>query len=106
MSREITKKVRKVELSLLCRVCLLIRVYISIKYHLEKFWSYRAYTGICEKLQREITRKVSKLELSHLCAVCLFIWLYICTKYHPNILSSFGVMEQIEKFVKKINTKK
>ena len=33
MSREITKKVRKVELSLLYRVCLLIWVYISIKYH-------------------------------------------------------------------------
>ena len=37
-------------------------------------------------------------------AVCLFIWLYICTKYHPNILSKFGVKEQVQKFVKK-NTK-
>ena len=99
MSREITKRVRKIELSLLCRVCLLIWVYISIKYHPNILNSF----GVIEhtKLQREITRKVSKLELSHLCAVCFFVWPSICTKYHPNILSSFGVMEQIQKFVKK-----
>ena len=36
---------------------------VSSKY-LEKFWSSRAYTKNCEKMQRvrEITRKVSKLE--------------------------------------------
>ena len=56
----------------------------------------------CIKLQREITKKVSKLELSTLCTVCLFMWVYIPTRYHPNILSSFGVIEHTQKFVKKM----
>ena len=76
----------------------------SFKY-LEKFWSYRAYTKNCEKMQREITRKVSKLELCHLCAACLIIWIYIPIKVHPNTLNNFGVMEYTQKFVRK-NIKK
>ena len=69
--------------------------------YLEQFWSYRAYTKICEKMQREITWKVSKLELCHLCAACLIIWIYIPIKVHPNTLNRFGVMEYTQKFVKK-----
>ena len=76
----------------------------SFKY-LEKFWSYRAYTKNCEKMQREITRKVSKLELCHLFAACLIIWIYIPIKVHPNTLNNFDVMEYTQKFVRK-NIKK
>ena len=70
------------------------------------FWSYRAYTKNCEKMQREITRKVSKVELCHLCAACLIIWVYIPIKFHPNTLNKFGVMEYTNKIVKKNNKKK
>ena len=96
LQREIIKKVSKIELSILCTVCLLMWVHIPTRYHpniLKKFWSYRAYTKNCEKMQRKITRKVSKLELCHLCAACLIIWIYIPIKVHPNTLNSFGVME-------------
>ena len=65
------------------------------------FWSYRAYTKNCEKMQREITRKVSKVELCHLCAACLIIWVYIPIKFHPNTLNNFGVMKYTNKIVKK-----
>ena len=104
MQRVIIKKVSKLELSILCTVCLFMWVYIPTRYHpniLNSFWSYRAYTKNCEKMQREITRKVSKLELCHLCAGCLIIWIYIPIKVHPNTLNSFGVMEYTQKFVKK-----
>ena len=105
LQREIIKKVSKLELSILCTVCLFMWVYIPTRYHpniLNSFSSYRAYTKNCEKkMQREITRKVSKLELCHLCAACLIIWIYIPIKIPPNTLNSFGVMEYILKFVKK-----
>ena len=73
---------------------------------------------IVKKLQREIIKKVSKLELSILFTVCLFMWVYIMftvclfmwvyiisTRYLPNILSSFGVIEQTQTLVKKCKGK-
>ena len=55
-SRDLTKTVRKVELSLLCRVCLLNRVYISIKYRpnvLNSFGIIEHAQKFVKKLQRE-----------------------------------------------------
>ena len=101
LQREIIEKVSKLELSILCIVCLFMWVYIPTSYHpniLNSFWRYRAYTKIGEKKQREITRKVSKLELCHLCAACLIIWIYIPIKVHLNTLNSFVVMEYTQKF--------
>ena len=103
MQREIIKKVSKLELSILCTVCLFMRVYIPTRYHPNILNSFGVieHTKKCEKMQREITRKVSKLELCHLCAACLIIWIYITLKVHPNTLIIFGVMEYTQKFVKK-----
>ena len=63
MQMEIIKKASKLELSILCTVCLFTWVYIPTRYHpnILNSLSYRAYTKNCEKMQREITRKVSKL---------------------------------------------
>ena len=58
-----------------------------------------------QKMQREIIKNVRKLELSILSTVCLFMWFYIPTRYHPNILNSFGVIEHIQKIVKKCKGK-
>ena len=99
LQREIIKKVSKLELSILCTVCLFMWVYIPARYHPNILNNFRA--KVCEKMQREITRKVSKLELCHLCAACLIIWIYIPIKVHPNTLNSFGAMEYTQKFVKK-----
>ena len=66
MSREITKKVRKVELSLLCRVCLLIWVYISIKYHpniLNSFGVIEHTQKFVKKLQMNITKRDVELQM-------------------------------------------
>ena len=108
MQREIIKKVSKLELSILCTVCLFMWVYIPTRYHpniLNSFGVIEHTQKFVKKMQREITRKVSKLELCHVCAACLIIWIYIPIKVHPNTLNSFGVMEYTQKFVKK-NIKK
>ena len=104
LQMEILKKVSKLELSILCTVCLFMWVYIPTRYHpniLNSFGVIEHTQKKCEKMQREITRKVSKLDLCHLCAACLIIWIYIPIKFHPNTLNSFGVMEYTQKCVKK-----
>ena len=53
MQREIIKKVSKLELSILCTVCLFMWVYIPTRYHPSILNSYRAYTKNCEKNAKE-----------------------------------------------------
>ena len=101
LQKEIIKKVSKLELSILCTVCLLMWVYIPTIYHpniLNSFGVIEHAQKFVKKMQTEITRKVSKLELCHLCAAWLIIWIYIPIKVHPNTLNS---MEYTQKFVKK-----
>ena len=103
MQREIIKKVSKLELSILCTVCLFIGVYIPTRYHpniLNSFGVIEHTQKFVNKMQRETTRKESKLELCHLRAASLIIWIYIPIKVHPNTLNSFGVMEYTQKFVR------
>ena len=98
------KKVSKLELSILCTVCLFMWVYIPTRYHpniLNSFEVIEHTQKFVKKKQREITRKVSKLELCDLCAASLIIWIYIPIKVHPNTLNSFEVMEYTKKFVNK-----
>ena len=89
LQREIIKKVSKLELSILCTVCLFMWVYTPTRYHsnILNFGVIEHTQKFVTKMQREITRKVSKLELCHLCAACLIIWVYIPIKVHPNTLN-------------------
>ena len=102
--KELIKKVSKLELSILCTVCLLMWVYIPTRYHPNIFNCFgvikHAQKFVEKKMQREITSQVSKLELCHLCAAWLIIWIYMPIKFHPKTLNNFRVMEYTQKLVK------
>ena len=107
LQMEIIKKVSKLELFILCTVCLFMWVYNPTRYHpniLNSFEVIEHTQKFVKKMQREITRKLSKLELCHLCAACLIIWIYISIKVHPNTLNSLELWIYKE-ICEKINLK-
>ena len=83
--RELTPKISKAELWLLCMTHRLIVLYNCMKFHLNSFngcqLTERTRNSIAND-QREITPKMSKAESWFLCMTYRLIVLYKCMKFH------------------------
>ena len=87
--REITPKISKAELWLLCMTYRLIVLYNCMKFLLNRINgcqpTERTRNSIAND-QREITPKISKAELWFLCMTHCLIVLYNCMKFHFKYL--------------------
>ena len=95
--REITLKISKAELWLLCMTHSLIVLYNCMKFHFYSFngcqLTERTRNSIANG-QREITPKISKSELSFLCMTHHLIEVYNCMKFHLDNINGCQLTER------------
>ena len=97
--REITPKIYKAELWLLCMTHRLIVLYNCIKFHLNSFNGSQLTEQTRNSIandQREITPKISKAELWFLCTTHCLIVRYKCMKFQPNSFNSVQLIERTQ----------
>ena len=95
--REITPKISKAELLLLCMTHRLIVRYNCMKFHLNNFNGCQLTErtrNIIANDQRELTPKISKAELWFLCMTHCLIVRYKCRKFQPNSFNSIQLTER------------
>ena len=95
--REITPKIYKAELWILCMTHRLIVLYNCMKFHLNSFNGFKLTEWTRNSIandQRKITPKISKAELWFLCMTYPLIVLYNCMKLYFNSFNGCQVTER------------